>query len=112
MSENQASDIPPIDVDSVVTVAAHAVAAVNDAETVLHNLQTSTNYRLDQIGTRIWELVESGSTIAAITATIRAEYALPPDIKPGQVQHDVIAILTELQRYGLVEIASPTVHGA
>jgi hypothetical protein len=100
-----------MDADRVIAVAAQAVAAVNDSETVLHNLETGVSYRLDEIGTRIWELIESGGSIATITATIRAEYALPSDIAPEQVEHDVVSMLSELQRYGLVELGSPTAHG-
>ena len=48
-----------MDVDSVTTVAAQAVAAVNDSETVLHNLETGTSYRLDQIGTQKGEVDEA-----------------------------------------------------
>lgn len=105
MSEGRTSDISPIELDSIITIAAPAVAAVNDSDTVLHNLETGTSYRLNDIGTRVWELIESGATtIAAIAASIRAEYALPPEIPPEQVQDDILSMLSELHQYGLVEI--------
>ncbi len=103
MSELEGTTRARLDINSGVTVSAYAVAAPGDTDTVVHNLQTHANYRLNDIGSRIWELLEGGATIRSIVATIEAEYAMPVDVAPGQVQRDVLTIVTALSEYGLLE---------
>ena len=87
----------PIDHQLVLTAAPVAVAAPNETECVVHNLETGATYRLNDVGTRVWELLEASSTIADITAAIRAEYQLPDDIPSQQVTDDVTKIVAELR---------------
>jgi hypothetical protein len=63
---------------------------------------TGTTYRLNDVGAKVWELLETGSTVADITTAIRQEYRLPDDVTPQQVTDDVTKIITDLHQYGLV----------
>ena len=47
-----------------------------DDEVVMLNPATDSYYGLDQIGTRIWDLLEQPTTIATIADTLRQEYAV------------------------------------
>jgi hypothetical protein len=111
MSEREGTTQSTLDLDSSVTVSAYAVAAPGDTDTVVHNLQTRQNYRLNDIGTRIWELLEGGVTVRSIVATIEAEYAMPDTVGPEQVQTDVLSVVTALSEYGLVEMAPRAASG-
>jgi hypothetical protein len=112
MNESHGNKERALDVDRVMTVGAHAVAAQTDVDTVVHNLQSGQSYRLNDIGTRIWELLEAGTTIRAIVRSIGADYAMPADVPPGQVEQDVKALVAALSEYGLVDVVAETGGGA
>jgi Coenzyme PQQ synthesis protein D (PqqD) len=97
----------PIDIDRIFTAASHAVAAPTEVDTIVHHLHSGANYRLDEIGARIWELLETGASIRAIVDAVQKEYALPPDVTSASVQADVIALVAELGRYGLIDDGLP-----
>jgi hypothetical protein len=95
-----------INLHDIITAAPVAVAAPTEVDCVVHNLQTGATYRLNDVGARIWELVEAGSTIADILLKLRAEYDLPDDVSTQHVESDVMSIITELHQYGLIVIQS------
>jgi hypothetical protein len=108
MSENTTqAERPMIDPQSVVTAAPVAVAAPSDVDCVVHNLETGATYRLNDIGARIWELVEAGTTIRDVTTTLQAEFRLPDDVTLEQVANDVVKVMTDLHQYGLVVFTAP-----
>jgi hypothetical protein len=94
--------IEPIDPHRVITVAPVAVAAPGTEDCVVHNLETGATYRLNDVGAKVWELLEATSTIADITSAIRTEYRLPDDVTPQQVLDDVTKVIGDLHQYGLV----------
>ena len=98
---------PAIDARAVVTAAPVAVAAPNDVDCVVHNLETGATYRLNDVGARVWELVEQSSTITEIATAIRTEYRLPDDVTPQEVADDVTRIVADLHQYGLVVLDIP-----
>jgi hypothetical protein len=101
-NETASGHFPPIDLQGVISPAPVAVAVPGAADCVVHNLQTGATYRLNEVGARIWELVEPGCTVSAIQAQLCAEYQLPDDVSPEQIQRDVVQVLTELRTYGLL----------
>jgi len=107
MTENttQAERLP-IDPHDVFTVAPVAVAAPDDVDCVIHNIETGATYRLNDVGTRVWELLESSATAADITTTIQAEYQLPGDVTPQAVADDVTKIMTDLRQFGLIALSA------
>jgi hypothetical protein len=94
-----------LDMDSIITVSVFAVAAPGDTDTVVHNLQTKQNYRLNDTGSRIWELLEAGITLRSLVAAIMTEYQLTPEVA-DQVREDAQAVISSLKEYGLVDVAS------
>jgi hypothetical protein len=106
MSENTTQVQQPIAPGLFITVAPIAVAAPSDADCVVHNLATGATYRLNDVGARVWEHLEAGSTIADIAAAIRAEYRLPEEITPEHVTDDIMKIVTDLHQYGLVTLGT------
>lgn len=76
----------------------HVAASMLDDETVLLNLQSEEYYSLDDVGSRIWELIDGTRTTAQIVDAIAAEYGADPAL----VATDVADLLDELSREGLV----------
>jgi Coenzyme PQQ synthesis protein D (PqqD) len=104
--ETENGNHPTIDVNIVVTPAPVAVAVPGESDCVLHNLETAATYRLNDVGARIWELIENSHTVAEIQAQLCADYRMPDDVSAQQVAQDVANVITELHQYGLLTFES------
>ena len=67
-------------------------------ETVLLNLESGIYYGLDPVGTRVWQLLLQGQTIADICGTMIDEYDVAPDV----LRDDVLRLVGELCERGIV----------
>ncbi len=72
-----------------------------DGESVLLNLDNGRYYGLDEVGTRLYELLTTSSSVeAALTAALE-EY----EVGEGALRGDVSALIARLVDEGLLEIA-------
>jgi len=69
-------------------------------ETILLSMQSAMYYGLDQVGSRIWELVREPIRVSDLRDAIELEY----DVDPQQCEADVLAFLRELAFKGLIEV--------
>jgi hypothetical protein len=69
-------------------------------EVVVLDLNSGTYYGLDDLGTRIWNLIEQPASLAMIRETIMSEY----DVDADTCDRDVLAFLNKMQAAGLVEV--------
>ncbi len=67
-------------------------------ETVLLDLQGESYFGLNEVGTRIWQLLQSEKTIAETLTTLSDEY----DVSQEQLEADVSELLAKLTKAGLV----------
>jgi hypothetical protein len=72
-----------------------------DGEAVLLDSATGKYLGLNEVGSRIWGLIEKGQTLGAIRATIVAEF----EVDEARAAADLRALLTELETRGLVQRA-------
>jgi hypothetical protein len=72
-----------------------------DGESVLLNLDNGRYYGLDEVGTRLYELLTTSPSVeAALTAALE-EY----EVGEGALRSDVSALIARLVDEGLLEIA-------
>lgn len=74
------------------------MAATLDDETVLLNVVSGVYFGLDEVGTRIWQLLVDGGDADSIVRQLADEY----DTSVVQLQSDVATFLAELEVNGLV----------
>jgi coenzyme PQQ synthesis protein D (PqqD) len=67
-------------------------------ETVLLNLESGVYYGLDTVGTRVWQLLTQGRTIASVCDTMIEEY----DVAAQVLHADVMRLVGELHDRGIV----------
>ena len=67
---------------------------------VLLNVANGEYYGLNELGSRIWELLQGGQSAVELMATLRQEY----DVSEQQLSQDVGQFLEILQAKGLVEV--------
>ena len=72
-------------------------------ETVLLNLVSGIYYGLDAVGTRVWQLLVEGHTIAGMCEAMLEEY----DVAPHVVHDDVVRLVGELRDRGIVTLREP-----
>jgi len=70
-------------------------------EAVLLDLHAGTYFGLNPTGTRIWQLFARNETLAAIAAALEDEF----DVAPERCAADLLELVGELARRGLVELA-------
>ncbi len=71
-------------------------------ETVILDLKSESYFGLDEIGTRIWQLLQEQEDIQTITATMLNEY----DVEEEQLGKDIQNLITQLNKAGIVTLDS------
>ncbi len=91
---------PPLDLQSVVTHGKEQVFCELDGEMVLMSVRHGEYYRLDEVGSRIWALIETPSRVAALCDRLVDEYR----VDRAACEADVLAFLHDLQAGDLIEV--------
>jgi hypothetical protein len=92
-----------ISFDSPVRIPADVLVSEIDGESVLLKLTSECYFGLDEMGTRIWQLLKSSDSIQSAYATLLSEY----DVEPETLRLDLTELLDNLVQQGLVEVAHP-----
>jgi len=86
-----------------VSTSDDVVARVVAGETVLLNLATGTYFGLNEVGGRIWHLLDTeGATLAEIATKLQAEF----DVSGENAAADVLSLMVSLSEHGLVQQAA------
>ena len=91
---------PRIGDSTAIEPSADLLATSFGSEIVILNLRDGVYYGLEDVGVRIWQLVQKPTTIAAIREAIVAEY----DVDAARCERDVRALVGELASKGLVQL--------
>jgi hypothetical protein len=94
------SDNRDISTSSIVVAAKDQVSSDLAGETILLSMQSAMYYGLDQVGSRIWELVRDPIRVSDLRDAIEREY----DVEAERCEADVLAFLRELAFKGLIEV--------
>lgn len=87
--------------DSMIVRNAALPATPVDGDLVILNLASGNYIGLDDIGRRIWELLETPHRIDDLCAVLREEYRGPADA----IACDVLDFLAELAAEGMIAAA-------
>ena len=95
-------DMPGVPIsDSASVVASRDLLSSELAgELVVLDLSSGEYYSLDEVGIRVWQLLQEPATVSAIRDAVVSEY----DVDPVRCEHDIRALLGEMAARGLVEI--------
>jgi hypothetical protein len=92
-----------LDEKTALTVPEHVLARKAGDETVLLNLENEHYYGLEGVGTRLWELVEAGTTLGEAVTALLADY----EVERDALTADLTALVVDLQKNGLVLVGAP-----
>jgi hypothetical protein len=85
-----------------VNVTSDQVSSELDGEEVILNLKDGTYYGLNEVGARIWALLQEAPTLLQVRDQIVEEF----DVEAEQCEQDLVTLVQELEDAGLVTIQS------
>jgi hypothetical protein len=85
-----------------ITIAPDIVFREVDGEAVILNLDSGLYFGLDQVGTRIWQLIQQHGSLQKVFETMCEEF----DVGSDTLERDLLGLMDELCAKGLVR-ASP-----
>lgn len=86
--------------DRRVAVNSSVICADLEGEAVLLDVETGMYYGLDEVGTRIWTLLEQGASEGELLARMLEEY----DVELDQLKSELSDFLTALQTHRLTRV--------
>jgi hypothetical protein len=87
--------------DGATIVAANDLLSTEFGdEVVILNLRDGVYYGLEDVGTRIWQLLQRPVSVLAIREALVADF----DVDSARCERDLRLLLTDLAARGLVEI--------
>jgi hypothetical protein len=84
--------------DDTFTIAPQVMARQVGSETVILDLASGLYFGLDEVGTRVWELIGAGRSVDTICETLQDEY----DVAGETLRKDVLALVDDLRSRGLL----------
>jgi Coenzyme PQQ synthesis protein D (PqqD) len=76
------------------------LANVVDGETVFLNLKSESYFGLDEVGTRMWQVLTTSESVQVAYETLLAEY----EVEKDQLQRDLDDLIEQLVGHELVEV--------
>lgn len=93
---------PPVTIDSHISFDADAVFRELDGEAVVLSLRTGLYFGLNEVGTRVWQLIEQHRDLRQVFDALRAEFEVGDD----RLLRDLVALVEQLRDKGLVHVES------
>ena len=90
----------PIPLSSNISISSEVLAQEVDNETVLLDLQSESYFGLDQVGTRIWQLLQEHKQLQKVFDILLEEY----DVDAKQLENDLIEHIEKLLNEKLITI--------
>ena len=87
-----------MNLNQTFTISDEVICQVLEDESVLLDLASENYLGLDEVGTRIWRLIDDGETMRSVVATMLDEYDTNEDTLVG----DLDKFLNDLQVQGLI----------
>ena len=87
-----------------ITLSPDVISQEVSGETVLLDLESENYFGLDEVGTRIWQLIKEKEDLQAIYTTLLDEY----EVEESRLQADLEALLGEISNLGLVSLEART----
>jgi hypothetical protein len=89
-----------VSTDSVVVAARDQVSSDLGGEVAILDLNVGVYYGLDEVGARVWELIQEPRVVRDVRGILLEEY----DVAPERCERDLIELLERLAEEGLIEL--------
>jgi hypothetical protein len=86
--------------DTALHISANVIFTVVGQDAFLLNTQTNKYYALEEVGVRLWELLNEGRGLRESYQLLLSEY----EVDPPQLESDLLELASTLMENGLVEV--------
>lgn len=83
-----------------ITISPEVLSQEVDGETVLLDLQSESYFGLDEVGTRIWQLLNDSADLQTVFAILLDEF----DVDEKQLDKDLQEHIAQLVEAGLISL--------
>ena len=90
-----------LSLQSSVKICDDVVSRDLEGEAVILNLETGTYFGLNEVGTRIWSLIQENGSLQNVFEVIKREYEVSPEV----LESDLLGIIDQLRSRGLVSVS-------
>ncbi len=91
---------PSTSFSSRISIPKHVLVRLFPHEAVLLNLETESYHGLDEVGTRMWQVLAGSATLQEAFDSLQSQYEVDPDT----LRRDLAEFVEDLARRGLVEL--------
>jgi len=91
-----------INLNQTIALSPDVISQEVSGETVLLDLESENYFGLDEVGTRIWQLIKETNNLSLIFDTLMGEY----EVTEERLQQDLTVLLTEIEGLGLITLKS------
>jgi hypothetical protein len=74
-----------------------------EGEAVILNLESGVYFGLNEVGARIWALIQQYGSLRKVLETIQEEYEVAPQV----LESDLLQLVGQLHARGLVNLTQP-----
>ena len=86
-----------------ITIAPEVICRELGGELIILNLENGTYFGLDEIGARIWQLIQEHGSLDKVFAALCDEYEASADT----LRRDLLNLVNELCTQGLTRVSTP-----
>jgi hypothetical protein len=94
------TDQASLTMDLVIAQGEGQVSTVVDGKAVLMSVDNGKYYNMDEIGTRIWTLIETPTAVSAVCDQLVEEF----EVDRATCQGDVLVLLNKLLENNLIRL--------
>ncbi len=94
----------PVSLSSIVSASADQLFCDLGGETAILNRKSGRQYRLEEVGARVWGLLQRPVRVAEIRDALVEEY----EVAAEQCEAELIEVLERLAGAGLIEVHAET----
>ena len=87
-----------LNLKQTIALSPDVISQEVSGETVLLDLESENYFGLDEVGTRIWQLIKETNDLSSIYNTLLGEY----EVSGERLQQDLTVLLSEIEGLGLI----------
>lgn len=87
-----------MNLNQTITISPDVISQEVSGETVLLDLESENYFGLDEVGTRIWQLLQENKDLSSVVTTMLEEY----EVSEEQLNEDLSSLLGEVHKMGLI----------
>jgi hypothetical protein len=101
------SEAPPLSLRSIVVRSPDQVSGDLDGKVVLLSVENGQYYNMNEVGSRVWELIEHPTPVGALVEQLLAEF----EVDRATCEREVFAFLERLRKDRLLATTDGAASG-